>query len=185
MTTVPQGRAFGGRYRLSERIASGGMGDVWRATDELLGRNVAIKLLRSEFGDTELFRRRFRFEAQAAASLSHPGIAAVFDYGEEDGDSGDHRAYIVMELVEGESLDVRLRRLGRLGPSPTMDIVGQAARGLQAAHDRGIVHRDVKPANLLIRPDGMVKITDFGIARAIDGSALTQTGAMLGTVQYM
>ena len=185
MTTASPMRTVGGRYLLVSRIASGGMGDVWRATDELLGRDVAIKLLRSEFGNAESFRQRFRFEARAAASLSDPGIAAVFDYGEEVDGYENHVAYIVMELVEGESLDARLRREGHIAPSDVIDIVGQAARGLQAAHQRGIVHRDVKPANLLIRPDGVVKITDFGIARALDGAALTQTGTMLGTVQYM
>jgi serine/threonine protein kinase len=185
MTTVPPTSIYGGRYRLTERIASGGMGDVWRATDELLRRSVAIKLLRREFGSVESFRQRFRFEAQAAAGLSHSGIAAVYDYGEETDSDGGHLAYIVMELVEGESLDVRLRRVNRLDAPETLDIVGQAARSVQAAHDRGIVHRDIKPANLLIREDGVVKVTDFGIARALDGSSFTQTGAMLGTVQYM
>ena len=181
----PDGRVFGGRYQLSDRIAGGAMGDVWRATDVLLKRQVAVKILKSHYGDDETFRARFRLEAQAAGGLSHPGIATVFDYGESAGPDGHHEAYLVMELVDGESLDTLLSRRAPLDPSETLQIVSEVADALQAAHERGIIHRDIKPANLLIRPDGRVKITDFGIARAVDGDALTQTGTMLGTVQYM
>jgi hypothetical protein len=160
------------------------MGDVWRATDELLGRQVAVKILKPEFGDDPSFRLRFRAEARASASLSHPGVATVYDYGEEVV-GGIHTAYLVMELVPGEPLSALLARQVTLDPAHTMDVVAQTAGALQAAHDRGIVHRDVKPANLLVRPDGSIKITDFGIARAADAMALTQTGTLLGTVAYL
>jgi eukaryotic-like serine/threonine-protein kinase len=185
MTTDYTGTKVNDRYALVELIASGGMGEVWRATDQVLGRNVAVKVLRHEFGQNQVTQERFRFEAQAAASLDSSNIASVFDYGEELGGPGGRRAYIVMELVNGESLDLRVRRAGALGVPEALDIIGQAALGLQAAHDRGLVHRDIKPANLLVRTDGVVKLTDFGIARALDASALTQTGTMVGTVQYM
>jgi eukaryotic-like serine/threonine-protein kinase len=184
MITDHSERAVGGRYRLEDPIASGGMGDVWRAADELLGRQVAVKILKPEFGDDASFRLRFRAEARASASLSHPGVATVYDYGEQVA-GGIHTAYLVMELVPGEPLSSLLARQVTIDPARTMDVVAQTAGALQAAHDRGIVHRDVKPANLLVRPDGSIKITDFGIARAADAMALTQTGTLLGTVAYM
>ena len=184
MTTVHGAGTVGGRYRLVDRIASGGMGNVWRASDELLGRQVAVKILKPEFGDDASFRLRFRAEARASASLSHPGVATVYDYGEEVA-GGIHTAYLVMELVPGEPLSALLARQVTIDPARTMDVVAQTADALQTAHDRGIVHRDVKPANLLVRPDGRIKITDFGIARAADAMALTQTGTLLGTVAYM
>jgi serine/threonine protein kinase len=185
--TVPleDGDTFGDRYRLSSRISGGAMGDVWRATDILLGRQIAIKLLKSGLSTDDSFHERFRHEARAAARLSNPAIATVFDYGEEVGKQGQRIAYIVMEFVEGESLDVTLCRQGRLSPPETLDIVGQAAAGLQAAHERGVVHRDIKPGNLLIQLDGVLKITDFGIARVIDDPAITQTGMIFGTLHYM
>ena len=184
MTTDPGAPAVGGRYRLEDPIASGGMGDVWRAADELLGRQVAVKILKPGFGDDASFRLRFRAEARASASLSHPGVATVYDYGEQVA-GGIHTAYLVMELVPGEPLSALLARQVTIDPARTMDLVAQTAGALQAAHDRGIVHRDIKPANLLVRPDGSIKITDFGIARAADAMALTQTGMLLGTVAYM
>jgi serine/threonine protein kinase len=184
MTTEPGAPAVGGRYRLEDPIASGGMGDVWRAADELLGRQVAVKILKPGFGDDASFRLRFRAEARASASLSHPGVATVYDYGEQVA-GGIHTAYLVMELVPGEPLSALLARQVTIDPARTMDMVAQTADALQAAHDRGIVHRDIKPANLLVRPDGSIKITDFGIARAADAMALTQTGMLLGTVAYM
>lgn len=185
MTTISEGSVLGDRYVLLGAIASGGMGDVWRATDQRLGREVAVKVLRGEFGQDEITRQRFRFEARAAASLACPGVATVFDYGEEWRNGGSHRAYIVMELIHGESVEERVRREGRLGVRETLDIIEQAAVALQVAHDRGLVHRDIKAANLLIRTDGAVKLTDFGIARALDGSTLTQEGTTVGTVRYM
>ena len=188
MTTAsenPSLTVVGGRYRLVTRVAGGGMGDVWRARDDRLGRDVAVKLLKSHLADDDIFRERFRFEARAAAALNHPSIAAVFDYGEEPDSKDGYTAYLVMEFVEGEPLEQHLRRRNRIDPITTLGIVEQTAAGLQAAHERGIVHRDIKPANLMVRPDGTIKITDFGIARALDSAQLTQTGTMLGTVEYM
>ncbi len=185
MSTDPDQHVFGGRYRVSRRIAGGGMGEVWRAEDHVLGRWVAIKVLRNQLDDTEAFRDRFRVEARAAAALAHPAIATVYDYGEEIDASGVPRAFIVMEFVDGQSLETRLHQVGRLSPAETASILGQAAEALQAAHDRGIVHRDVKPGNLMLRPDGAVKLTDFGIARIPGGTGLTEVGVMLGTAQYM
>lgn len=168
------------RYRLDERLAAGGMGEVWKATDELLGRSVAVKLLKEQFVSDESFRDRFRAEARFAASLQHSGIAQVYDYGEQD-----DLAYLVMELVPGETLSRILSVEGRLSPDTTLDIVGQAARALHVAHSTGIIHRDIKPANLMVTADGVVKITDFGIARAGGSSTMTQTGQVMGTAQYV
>ncbi|MHB2022938.1 MAG: protein kinase domain-containing protein [Mycobacteriales bacterium] len=179
MTVSPDLR-LGERYTLLSPLAAGGMGEVWRARDDLLGRSVAVKLLRPGLPSEPEVLRRFREEARHAAALSHPGIAGVFDYGE----SGD-LAYLVMELVEGEPLSTLLSREGPLAPGRALDIVGQAGLALQAAHDAGVVHRDVKPANILIRPDGVVKLTDFGIARALDSATITRTGAVLGTAAYL
>ena len=168
------------RYRLGARIATGGMGEVWEAEDVVLGRPVAVKTLRAEFTGDEEFRGRFRAEARHAAGLSHPGIASVYDFGE----SAD-RAWIVMELVEGEPLSAVLHREGALSPERTLDVMGQTAAALQVAHDGGVVHRDVKPGNLLLRPDGMVKVTDFGIASAVDAAPVTRTGEVVGTAYYL
>lgn len=170
----------GSRYRLERPLANGGMGDVWVAEDELLGRRVATKLLRSELAEDEGFRQRFRAEAQAAARLTHPGVVAVYDYGEDDG-----VPFLAMELVNGEPLSSLLQRRGRLSTAESMSIVTQAASALDAAHREGLVHRDVKPANLLLRPDGRLKVTDFGIVRAVDGATVTDVGTVMGTVAYM
>jgi tRNA A-37 threonylcarbamoyl transferase component Bud32 len=179
MTLAPD-FTLGDRYQLHELIAVGGMGEVWRATDSLLGRAVAVKVLKPEYAADPHFLERFRSEARHTASLSHPGIANVFDYGEV----GD-KAYLVMELVAGEPLSTILGRDGRLTPASTLDIVGQAALALQAAHAAGVIHRDVKPGNILIRPDGVVKVTDFGIARVVDAAPVTQTGMVVGTAAYL
>jgi serine/threonine protein kinase len=168
------------RYVLKRRIAVGGMGEVWRAEDIVLGRQVAIKILKPTLGHDASFLERFRREARHTAALSHPGIAQVFDYNEEQG-----RAYLVMELVPGEPLSTMLTRHQRLDVDQTLDIVAQTAEALQVAHDAGVVHRDVKPGNVLVMPDGKVKITDFGIARAADGTSLTQTGRVMGTAHYL
>jgi len=170
----------GERYRLVERIAIGGMGEVWRARDTLLDRDVAVKVLKEEYAVDATFLRRFRDEAKHTAALSHPGIAGVYDYGEV-GDT----PYLVMELVPGEPLATLIARTAPLPPEQAMDIVGQAALALQAAHDAGVVHRDVKPGNLLIRPDGVVKVTDFGISRAVNSAPVTQTGTLVGTASYL
>lgn len=168
------------RYRLEEHLASGGMGEVWSAVDQLLDRRVALKLLHPNLAADDAFRRRFRAEARAAARLSHPGVVSVFDYGEDE-----HVTYLAMELVDGEPLSEVLRRRGTLTPEETMNLLAQSADALAAAHARGLVHRDVKPGNLLLRTDGRVKVTDFGIVRATDTTTLTVDGAVLGTVAYM
>jgi serine/threonine-protein kinase len=177
-------QVLGNRYRLTERIAGGGMGEVWRATDEVLGRPVAVKILRREYADDPTFLERFRAEARHAANLSHPGVAAVYDFGEGKGtESGS--PFLVMELVPGEPLSALVGRVGALGPERTLDVIGQAALALQAAHDAGVIHRDVKPGNILVTPGDEVKITDFGIARAANSAPLTQTGAIMGTAFYI
>lgn len=176
-------RTVGRRYRLVERIGAGGMGEVWRADDTLLGRPVAVKALRPERAADPEFLARFRAEARWAGRLHHPGVASVLDYGEDDG-----APWLVLELVEGEALSGLLRREGRLSAARTVDVVAQAAAALQAAHAGGLVHRDVKPGNLLVRPDGAVKVTDFGVATTAergDGDPLTRTGTLLGTVGYL
>jgi eukaryotic-like serine/threonine-protein kinase len=174
------------RYRLDSRIATGGMGEVWRATDTTLGRTVAVKLLKHEYADDENFRSRFSSEAQHAAALHHPGVAAVYDFGEAAAtDGGGPRPYLVMELVDGQPLSALILPGQPLDPDVTRDLMAQAGDAIGAAHAAGIIHRDVKPANLIITPDRRVKITDFGIARATEGMALTQTGQVMGTPQYL
>ncbi|WOQ69691.1 protein kinase [Microbacterium limosum] len=175
-----QGVSFGGRYELISRIAIGGMGEVWEATDHVIGRTVAIKILKDEYMGDPGFLERFRAEARHAALVNHEGIASVFDYGEENGS-----AFLVMELVPGEALSTILEREGALSSDKTLDITAQTSAALQAAHAAGLVHRDIKPGNLLITPDGRVKITDFGIARIADQVPLTATGQVMGTVQYL
>jgi eukaryotic-like serine/threonine-protein kinase len=171
------------RYLLVERIATGGMGEVWRGSDQLLGRPVAIKMLAAVHAGDEQFRARFRAEARYASSLSHSGITRVFDYGEESPLGGP---YLVMELVDGQPLSEILEHYGRLDPYVVLDIVAQAARALDAAHRAGIVHRDIKPGNLLIMADGTTKITDFGIAKAsAPDMNLTATGIVMGTALYV
>ncbi|MCU1545118.1 MAG: serine/threonine protein kinase [Homoserinimonas sp.] len=174
------GLTFGGRYQLSSRVAIGGMGEVWQATDLVIGRTVAIKILKDEYLGDPGFLERFRAEARHAALVNHEGIANVFDYGEEEGS-----AYLVMELVPGEALSTVLERERVLSTDRVLDIVAQTASALHAAHGAGLVHRDIKPGNLLITPDGRVKITDFGIARIADQVPLTATGQVMGTVQYL
>lgn len=174
------GITFGGRYELESRIAVGGMGEVWKATDSIIGRTVAIKILKDEYMGDPGFLERFRAEARHAALVNHEGIANVFDYGEEQGS-----AYIVMELVPGEPLSAIIEREGRVPADRVLGIIAQTATALQAAHDAGLVHRDIKPGNLLITPEGRVKITDFGIARIADQVPLTATGQVMGTVQYL
>ena len=179
---VPQSDAvLAGRYRLDGKIATGGMGEVWRGEDTVLARPVAIKLIRAEFaGDAETLTR-FRAEARHSAALSHPGIAHVYDY-DEAGPKGS--PFIVMELVNGPSL-TELLTGGPLPPGRVMDIVAQAATALAAAHAAGLVHRDIKPGNILIARGGVVKITDFGIAYAAGSAPLTRTGALIGTPAYL
>jgi hypothetical protein len=174
------GITLGGRFQLTDRIAIGGMGEVWKARDLVLGRIVAIKILKEEYTGDPGFLNRFRAEARHTALLNHEGIANVFDYGEEEGS-----AYLVMELVPGLPLSSIIERDKSLTPDRTLSIIGQTATALAAAHKQGLVHRDVKPGNLLILPDGRVKITDFGIARLADQVPLTATGQVMGTAQYL
>jgi serine/threonine-protein kinase len=178
---VNVGTMLGGRYRLDERIAGGGMGEVWRGTDDVLGRTVAVKILLPALLEDPGFVERFRGEARTMATINHPGVVDVYDYG-SDPVAG---AYLVMEYVEGDALSRTLGRVGRLTPARTMALVAQAADALQAAHDKGIVHRDVKPGNLLVRPDGTLVLTDFGIARSAMVSQLTAAGSVLGTASYI
>jgi tRNA A-37 threonylcarbamoyl transferase component Bud32 len=170
-----------GRYHLRELIAAGGMGEVWRATDEALGRQVAVKLLRPEYSRDELTLLRFRAEARHTGLLNHPGIAQVYDYQDA---TPERPAYLVMELVSGPSLATVLTG-GRLDPRRTADVLAQAAAALHAAHTAGVLHRDIKPGNLLISDDGQVKVTDFGIAQSSETGHFTRTGTLLGTTGYL
>ena len=179
------GVTLSGRYRLQRLIATGGMGQVWEAVDSRLGRRVAVKVLKQEFSQDPEFIERFRAEARTTAMLNHPGIASVHDYGETQMDGEGRTAYLVMELVNGEPLNSVLKRTGRLSLRHTLDMLEQTGRALQVAHAAGLVHRDVKPGNILITPTGQVKITDFGIAKAVDAAPVTQTGMVMGTAQYI
>jgi len=175
-----------GRYRLCRWLAAGGMGQVWQAVDEVLGRPVAVKLLRDEYAQDPSFVRRLRAEARYAAALTHPGIATVFDYGEvRTADGPEPTAFLVMELVEGEPLSWLLAREGCLRLDRSLEIVGQAALAVGAAHRAGLVHRDIKPANLLVGPEGMVKVTDFGVARALGQGQGDQRELLVGTAGYL
>jgi hypothetical protein len=180
------GSLLAGRYEIVSAIATGGMGEVWRARDRVLDRVVAAKVLRSEYTGDPSFLARFRNEARHTAALSHPNIASVYDYGETTDETGTQQlAFLVMELVEGEPLVSILHDEGRLPVDWTLHVLEQSAEGLSAAHRAGVVHRDIKPGNLLIRPDGVVKLTDFGIAQARDATPLTKTGMVVGTAQYL
>jgi serine/threonine-protein kinase len=201
------GTTLGGRYVLAELVARGGMGEVWRAGDSLLGRTVAVKVLHPSLSGDPGFAARFQAEARAMAALSDPGptastgigagigggaatshvttqepagIVEIYDYGQADG-----MAFLVMQYVDGESLHELLTRAGALPPAQVMSLVAQAGRALQVAHDRGIVHRDVKPGNLLIRTDGRLLLTDFGIARMVASDRLTEAGVIVGTAAYL
>ncbi len=174
-----------GRYRLDERVATGGMGDVWRGTDLILGRQVAIKVLLPALVSDPDFIARFRAEARMMAALRHPGIVQVFDCGEDDLAGGGRADYLVMEFVTGQPLSKRIEAEGRLDVAETMSVVAQAAQALHAAHQRGIVHRDVKPSNLLVQEDGTVVLVDFGVARSVNVTSITSTNAVPGTALYM
>lgn len=179
------GITLSGRYRLQRLIATGGMGQVWEGIDSRLGRRVAIKVLKAEYSEDSEFVERFRAEARTVAMLNHPGIASVYDYGETDMDGEGRTAYLVMELVNGEPLNSVLKRTGRLSLRHALDMLEQTGRALQVAHTAGLVHRDVKPGNIMITPTGQVKLTDFGIAKAVDAAPVTQTGMVMGTAQYI
>ncbi|MEZ0446427.1 serine/threonine-protein kinase [Cellulomonas sp. ICMP 17802] len=179
MKTAP-GVLLGERYRLVRQIAVGGMGEVWEGYDDALARPVAVKVLRSEFAGDRGFLERFRTEARNSASLSHPNIAQLFDYGEQEG-SG----FLVMELVVGEPLSDLLEREPVLPTRRLLPILAQTARALHAAHLAGVVHRDVKPGNILLGRAGRVKITDFGVSLARNQVTMTATGMVMGTAQYL
>ena len=171
------GQNIGSRYRLVQRIGSGGMADVWSADDAMLGRRVALKFLHERFGEDAQFVERFRREAQAAAGLQHPNLVSVYDRGEHEG-----RYWIAMEYVHGASLKDLIER--GLSPAESVEIVRQILTGVRFAHERGVVHRDLKPHNVLVDSEGRARVTDFGIARA-GASEITQTGSVLGTAQYL
>jgi eukaryotic-like serine/threonine-protein kinase len=174
------GTILNGRYRLEARIGTGGMSSVYRAVDETLERQVAIKLMNREIATDSDQLERFRREARAVAQLSHPHIVGVIDYGEDQG-----RPYIALEYVEGETLKERIRRNGELDVSEAVAYAIEIARALGAAHARHIVHRDVKPQNVMIDEEGSAKVTDFGIARSLDDDGLTADGRVLGTTDYV
>jgi len=173
------GSILGGRYRLLELLGQGGMATIFRARDSQLDRDVAVKVLRPEYGSDPEFLERFRHEAQAAASLSHPGIVSVYDYGTDPAGP-----FIVMELVDGQDLATLLRRRGPLPPAQAARVASEVAHALGAAHARGLVHRDVKPGNILVTTDNRIKVADFGIARAVADSGVTMPGTTLGSVHY-
>ncbi|HEU4331601.1 MAG TPA: serine/threonine-protein kinase [Lapillicoccus sp.] len=175
-----RGLLLANRYRLDDVIAVGGMGQVWRALDETLQRPVAVKVLRPGAAHQDVFLERFRAEARNCAALQHPNIVTVHDFGE-----GRHSAYLVMELIEGQPLSAVLEARGALPPDEASEILTQAAMALQAAHDAGVIHRDVKPANIVVDGDGYARLTDFGISKAAAGSELTHTGEVLGTAHYL
>ena len=180
MNRLEPGLVLGSRYRLKRRLASGGMGDVWVAEDQVLRRMVALKVMRPSPDHEALFAVRFRDEALHSAKLIHTNIATLFDYGEDDG-----LAFLVMELVDGKPLSQLIRESGPLPAEQVRSVVGQCALALGVAHAAKLVHRDVKPANILVREDGLVKLTDFGIARAADASGHTRAGDLLGTPSYL
>jgi serine/threonine-protein kinase len=177
------GRTFGGRYAVIERVGAGGMAEVYRARDELLGRDVAVKVLSERFARDTSFVERFRREAQAAANLSHPNIVSLYDYG-SDGET----YFIVMEFIDGRGLDEIIRDEGPLLPERAAEIASDVAKALERAHTAGLVHRDVKPSNIMITSQGQTKVTDFGIVRALGGdgeNTMTQTGMVIGTAAYL
>ncbi|GAA2626573.1 serine/threonine-protein kinase [Paractinoplanes durhamensis] len=178
------GNLLGNRYRLDERIATGGMGEVWRGTDVVLGRIIAVKVLKSAMLADPEFSARFYGEARMMASFRHPGVVEVYDYAGAGDSDEEQVAYLVMAYVEGEPLSARVRQ----GPMPvaeTMAIVAQAADALHAAHEVGVVHRDVKPGNLIVKPTGAVVLVDFGVARSAAVTSVTQMNAIVGTALYM
>ncbi|WP_326567446.1 serine/threonine-protein kinase [Amycolatopsis rhabdoformis] len=189
---LSSGQLLAERYKLTNRIAVGGMGEVWQASDTRLDRVVAVKVLKAELSGDAEFLHRFRTEARMTASLNHAGIAAVHDYGEtfagSDGGSAEDAlpiAYLVMEFVEGDPLAGILAKHGRLSADYTLDLLEQAGTALQAAHEQGLVHRDVKPGNILVTPAGQVKITDFGVAKAAHAAPVTRNGMVMGTAHYI
>jgi serine/threonine-protein kinase len=184
---LSSGHVLDNRYRLDERIATGGMGDVWRGTDVVLGRVIAVKVLRTAMLTDPEFAARFYGEARMMAAFRHPGVVEVYDYasaGDAEGEE-DQVAYLVMAFVDGEPLSTRLKEQGSVPIGETMSIVAQAADALHAAHQNGTVHRDVKPGNLMIKPNGTVILVDFGVARSAAVTSVTGLNAIVGTALYM
>jgi len=182
--TSRRGSVVAGRYRIDSLIAAGGMGEVWRATDEVLGRVVSVKFLHPQFASDESFLERMLREARAASAINHPGVVAVYDFGRIDPEDGVPTSYIVMEHVDGPSLSQMLTE-GPLGVDKSLMILEETAAALYAAHRAGVVHRDVKPGNIIMAPSGHVKLTDFGIARSQDTSTITDSGSITGTATYL
>ncbi|KUL29263.1 hypothetical protein ADL15_29345 [Actinoplanes awajinensis subsp. mycoplanecinus] len=174
-----------GRYQLTQRIAAGGMGEVWRGADRLLNREVAVKVVLPGLMADREFITRFRSEARMMAQLRHPGIVQVYDYGENAVVGNDRFDYMVMEYIDGISLSKKVQDAGRLSPAETMAITAGVADALHAAHQSGIIHRDVKPANLLVRPGGAIVLVDFGVARSVGVTGITSTNVVMGSVHYM
>ena len=185
MTAQP--RLLGGRYQVGELLGYGGMAEVHRGRDLRLGRDVAIKMLRHDLARDATFQLRFRREAQNAAALNHPAIVAVYDTGEEFGSTGEELPYIVMEFVNGRTLKEVLAAEGRLMPRRALEIIADICAALEFSHRHGIIHRDIKPGNVMLTQTGQVKVMDFGIARALASGAttMTQTSAVIGTAQYL
>src|ERR1700742_3990967 len=185
---MTQSRLIGERYELGELIGYGGMAEVHRGRDVRLGRDIAIKILRSDLARDPSFLNRFRREAQAAAGLNYPAIVAVYDTGEDPtGPDGAAVPFIVMEFVEGRTLRDIIKTEGRLPPRRVMEIMSEVCGALEFSHRNGIIHRDIKPANVMITRSGAVKVMDFGIARALsdNGATITSTAAVIGTAQYL
>jgi eukaryotic-like serine/threonine-protein kinase len=184
---MTQARLLGGRYQVGELLGYGGMAEVHRGRDLRLGRDVAIKMLRTDLARDDTFQLRFRREAQNAASLNHPAIVAVYDTGEERGSAGESLPYIVMEFVNGRTLKEVLAAEGRLMPRRAMEITAEICSALEFSHRHGIIHRDIKPGNVMMTQNGQIKVMDFGIARALasGASTMTQTSAVIGTAQYL
>ena len=177
---IVKGQKINDRYEVRKLIGEGGMANVYLGYDTILERDVAIKVLRGDLADDEKFVRRFRREAQSASLLNHPNIVQIYDVGEDDGNF-----YIVMEYIKGQTLKQIIKKRGHLSLAETIDIMSQLTDGLSHAHESYIIHRDIKPQNIMVLDDGMVKITDFGIAMAVNASDLTQTNSVMGSVHYL
>src|SRR5699024_10859451 len=177
------GKVLGGRYEIKEKVGGGGMGIVYKARCRLLNRFVAVKVLRDEFVSDEQFIKNFRKESQAAASLSHPNIVGIYDVGVEEGEEHDIH-YIVMEYIDGKTLNEIIKEKGKLSSTETIDYSIQIAEEIEHAHKNQIINRDIKPHNIMVTKDGRIKVTDFGIARAVTSSTLTATSSVVGSVHY-
>ena len=177
---IIKGSKINDRYQIIKTLGEGGMANVYLAHDNILDRNVAVKVLRGDLATDEKFVRRFQREALSAASLSHPNIVEMYDVGDDDG-----QYYIVMEYVDGKTLKQVLKQRGKLSITEVVDIMLQLTDGMAHAHDSYIIHRDIKPQNIMILPNGMIKITDFGVATALNSTQLTQTNSVMGTVHYL